>query len=96
MDGYIKQFNCKDLSGFRVLQPTIPASGCASANSTDFATADVVSGTSFVSVFDYTPEADEIAVVELVDDVITNQYIVSLTKGSKDFEGNNFGKRENY
>jgi len=61
----------------------------AIANSTDFATADVVSGTSFVSVFDYTPEADEIAVVELVDDEITNQYIVSLTKGSKDFEGNN-------
>lgn len=61
----------------------------AVANSTDFATADVVTGTSFVNVFDYTPESDQAAVVVLVDDVIEEQYIVSLTEGSKDFEGNN-------
>lgn len=61
----------------------------AVANTTDFATANVVSGTTFASVFDYTPESDEVAIVVLVDDVIEEQYIVSLTEGSVDYEGNN-------
>jgi len=61
----------------------------ATANSTDFATADIVTGTSFSSVFDYVPAAGEVAVVVLVDDEIIESYIVSLTIGAKDFEGNN-------
>lgn len=61
----------------------------AVANYADFATANIVTGTTFVSLFDYSPESDEIAVVVLVDDVIEESYIVSLTKGSKDHEGNN-------
>lgn len=61
----------------------------AIANASDFATANVVTGTSFVSVFDYSPSAGEVAIVVLVDDEIEEQYIVSLTTGSKDYEGNN-------
>lgn len=61
----------------------------AIANATDFETANVITGTSFSSVFDYSPGTDEIAIVVLVDDVITEKYIVSTVLGTKDYEGNN-------
>lgn len=66
----------------------------AVANATDFGTADIVTGTAFTSVFDYTPVTGEVAIVVLVDDEIEEQYIVSLTAGAKDYEGNNYYVQE--
>lgn len=54
---------------------------------TDIAQADT--GISFKRLFEYVPESDEIAIVVWVDDEIVETYLVSLTPGSKDFEGNN-------
>jgi hypothetical protein len=54
---------------------------------TDVAQADT--GISFKSLFEYVPESDEIAIVIWDDEDIIETFIVSLTKGSKDFEGNN-------
>ena len=61
----------------------------AVANATDFATANIVTGTTFASVFDYSPATGEIAVVVLVDDEIEETYIVSLSATATDYEGNN-------
>lgn len=62
----------------------------AISNATDFASAVVVTGTTFANTFDYVPSSDEVAIVVLVDDEIEEQYIVSLTEGAKDYEGNNY------
>lgn len=63
----------------------------AMASQADFDTVDVVAGTPFTDVFDYGPQtADEVAVVVTgSNDKIVEQYIVSLTEGSVDFEGKN-------
>lgn len=59
-------------------------------------------GVTFKSLFEYVPESDEIAVVVWDEDTVIETYIVSLTPGSKDFEGNNnyienyINQRSNY
>lgn len=51
--------------------------------------AEAATGITFKSLFEYVPESDEIAVVVWENDTVVENYIVSLTPGSKDFEGNN-------
>ena len=51
--------------------------------------AEAADGITFKSLFEYVPESDEIAIVVWEDDIVVENYIVSLTPGSKDFEGNN-------
>jgi hypothetical protein len=65
----------------------VPQIKVAIANFTDFATADIVAGTSFVSQFDFAPTStDQYAVAVLVDDEITEKHIVSRTAGTKNTE----------
>ena len=54
---------------------------------TDIAQADT--GISFKSLFEYPPESGEIAIVVWFEDEMIERYIVSLTPGTKDYEGNN-------
>ena len=64
-------------------------SGATVAITTITDVAQATTGVSFKSLFEYIPESDEIAIVVWDGDTIVETYIVSLTKGSKDFEGNN-------
>jgi hypothetical protein len=59
----------------------------AVANHSDFAsgTAEAFPGILLNSLFQYAPESDQIAIVVAYDDVIVEQYIVSLTPGAKDY-----------
>jgi hypothetical protein len=60
----------------------------AVANATDFATQNVTTGISFVSQFEYAPETGQVAIVIYDGTEIVERWMVSLTEGSKDFEGN--------
>lgn len=74
----------------------------ALANTADFATANIKTGTTFASEFEYVPESDEFALVIMADDEIKERYIVSLTPGAVDYAGNNnyveefINRRSNY
>lgn len=63
----------------------------AVANSTDFSTANIITGTSFASEFEFAPaSADEVAIVILnEDDEILERFMVSLTENTKNYEGTN-------
>ena len=61
----------------------------AVANATDFATADIDTGITFIDNFEYAPSAGEVAIAVIYDGVIVERYIVSLTASSTDYEGNN-------
>ena len=61
----------------------------AVANATDFPTAEITTGVTFINNFEYAPATGEIAVVILYNDEIVEKYNVSLTAGSLDYEGNN-------
>lgn len=62
----------------------------ALCNLTDFATANIITGITFASQFEYAPESDQFCVVILDEnDEILERHIVSTTEGAKDFEGNN-------
>ena len=60
----------------------------AIANTTDFLTANVMTGVTFISQFEYAPGAEEVAIVIFDGTDIVERWIVSLTEGSKDYEGN--------
>lgn len=60
----------------------------AVANATDFPTALVDTGISFVDQFEYAPQGNEIAIVVLVDDEIEERWIVSTDVGAQ-LEGEN-------
>jgi phage tail sheath protein FI len=62
----------------------------ALADETDFSSANIRTGVTFVSEFEYAPGTNEIAIVVLnADDEIVEKQILSLTVGAKDFAGNN-------
>jgi hypothetical protein len=61
----------------------------AVANDTDFPTANVTTGVEFVDQFEFAPEANEIAIVVLVNDEIEERSIVSLEPGAKNDSGIN-------
>ena len=51
--------------------------------------AEVTTGKPFNEYFDYSPEENQVAVVVLVNDVVTETHIVSTVKTALDYEGNN-------
>lgn len=62
----------------------------ALANSADFPTAEVIDGMSFVSVFDYAPEGQEVAIVVMDHtNEIVETFIASMDESARDHSGNN-------
>lgn len=61
----------------------------AIANETDFPTANVESGVSFVDQFEFGPETDEIAICISYQGEIVERWTVSMVPGTKDDDGNN-------
>ena len=61
----------------------------ATCISTDFATAEIYDGVTFIGEFDYAPKVDEFAIAILLDDKIVEKFICSININGVDDGGNN-------
>jgi hypothetical protein len=84
----------EDYIKFKILAKYVGVYGnnisVAIANSSNFATANIIGTTTFKANFEFAPASSEVAIVVLLNGGIVEKHLVSLVPGAKNYKGENY------